>query len=257
MRITPSADNYALLRGRLLFNRKVNGVFQGLRDLGNATDFTLTTATDKLDHYSMQSGVSVKDKSVIKSASITGSFTLEEIVAENLALSFLADIVEVTRAASPTDETFNIAAVKKGYRYQLPDVFVDPGTSFSITKKGGGPAYVKGTDYTIHGPSGQIYITANSPMATHDVDVKYRKLAKTYQKLNAFKETSISGELHFISDVSEGTNLQNRIWSVTLTPDGDTGLISEEWAKLKFGVEINSDAANHPNYPYMEVIVHD
>lgn len=257
MRITPSAENYSLLRGRLLFNRKVNGVFQGLRDLGNATDFTLTTATDKLDHYSMQTGISVKDKTVIKSASINGSFTLEEIVAENLALSFLAEIVDVTQAADASNQTFNIAAVKAGYSYQLPAYFVDGGATFSIAPEGGGTAYAKGTDYTFNSDSGQIFVTATSAMVGHDIDVTYRKLAKTYQKLNAFKETSISGEMHFISDVEEGVSLQNRIWNVTLTPDGDTGLISEEWAKLKFGVEINSDAANHPSFPYMEVIVHD
>ena len=99
MATAPNSDNYTLGRGRLLFNRKVNGAFTGLRDLGNATNFTLSMSTEKLDHYSNRQGIRVKDKSVLTSMAITGSFTLDEIMADNLAMTFLASITDVTQTA--------------------------------------------------------------------------------------------------------------------------------------------------------------
>lgn len=253
MATAPNSDNYTLGRGRLLFNRKVNGAFTGLRDLGNATNFTLSMSTEKLDHYSNRAGIRVKDKSVLTSMAITGAFTLDEIMADNLAMTFLASITDVTQTAK-VDQTAGIAKSKKGHYFQLDDKFIDED---SVVVTDATPKIYKvGTDYTIHGPSGQLFITAGSTIADGTaLKVTYDTLAKTYKKLNAFDENSVEGELHFISDVAVGTNMQARMWSVTLMPSGDTGFISDEWNSLEFSLELSSDAANHPLFPYMELIV--
>ena len=253
MATAPNSDNYTLGRGRLLFNRKVNGDFTGLRDLGNATNFTLSMSTEKLDHYSNRAGIRVKDKSVLTSMAITGAFTLDEIMADNLAMTFLASITDVTQTAE-VDQTTKIAKSKKGHYFQLDDKFIDED---SVVVADATPkTYTVGTDYTIHGPSGQLFITAGSTIADDTaLTVTYDTLAKTYKKLNAFDENSVEGELHFISDVAVGTNMQARMWNVTLMPSGDTGFISDEWNSLEFSLELSSDEANHALFPYMELIV--
>ena len=253
MATAPNSDNYTLGRGRLLFNRKVNGAFTGLRDLGNATNFTLSMSTEKLDHYSNRQGIRVKDKSVLTSMAITGSFTLDEIMADNLAMTFLASITDVTQTAE-VDQTTAIAKSKKGHYFQLDDKFIDED---SVVVTDATPkTYTVGTDYTIHGPSGQLFITAGSTIADNTaLTVTYDTLEKTYKKLNAFDENSVEGELHFISDVAVGTNMQARMWNVTMMPSGDTGFISDEWNSLEFSLELSSDEANHALFPYMELIV--
>ena len=253
MATAPNSDNYTLGRGRLLFNRKVNGAFTGLRDLGNATNFTLSMSTEKLDHYSNRQGIRVKDKSVLTSMAITGAFTLDEIMADNLAMTFLASITDVTQTAE-VDQTTAIAKSKKGHYFQLDDKFIDED---SVVVADATPkTYTVGTDYTIHGPSGQLFITAGSTIADDTaLTVTYDTLAKTYKKLNAFDENSVEGELHFISDAAVGTNMQARMWNVTLMPSGDTGFISDEWNSLEFSLELSSDEANHALFPYMELIV--
>ena len=253
MATAPNSDNYTLGRGRLLFDRKVNGAFTGLRDLGNATNFTLSMSTEKLDHYSNRAGIRVKDKSVLTSMAITGAFTLDEIMADNLAMTFLASITDVKQVAEQ-DQTTEIAKSKKGHYFQLDNKFIDED---SVVVTDATPKIYKvGTDYTIHGPSGQLFITAGSTIANGTaLTVTYDTLAKTYKKLNAFDENSVEGELHFISDVAVGTNMQARMWSVTLMPSGDTGFISDEWNSLEFSLELSSDETNHPLFPYMELIV--
>lgn len=255
MSIAPNADNYTLGRGRLLFNRKnSDGSYQGMRDLGNANNFVLSISVDKLDHYSNRSGIRVKDKSVTLGVNINGSFNLDEINAENLAMTFLASITEIVQTAE-VGQSYTIEASKKGQYFETGDVFLDAGTVV-VTSDGGGTTYTLGTDYTVLDKSGQIFIMANSSIADDtQLEVTYNTLAKTYKKLNAYDDTAVEGILYFISDSSVGSNMQMRMWAVTLMPSGDAGMISEEWNSLDFEVEIGSDEANHPLFPYMECIV--
>lgn len=252
MPTAPNSENYTLGRGRLAFNRKVNGSFTGLRDLGNATDFTINVTTEKKDHYSSRQGLKVKDASVVVSMTVTGSFTLDEIMDENLALTLMASITEVEQTAA-TGKTHQATGVKIGHYIQLPDYFIDGST---VVVEVGATAKTVGTDYTVDANAGQLFIPATSTiLPTDTVDITYSTAAKTFKKLNAFDESSVEGELHFISNVGVGTNMQARIWKAILSPSGDLGLISDDWSSLKFDLELGDDSANHPLFPYMEMII--
>jgi hypothetical protein len=54
--------------------------------LGNAPSLTFSVAIEKLDHYSSQSGLRAKDKTVVTQVTPTMSFSLDEINSENLNL---------------------------------------------------------------------------------------------------------------------------------------------------------------------------
>lgn len=254
MTTAPSSDNYTLGRGRLAFNRKVDGVFQGLRDLGNATDFSITTSTEKKEHYGSRKGLKVKDKSVVVSMSINGKFTLDEIVPDNLAMALMASVTKVVQTAAQEETQTFTASSKKGGYLQLADYFIDP-TEANFTLTVELAAKTMGTDFTVDGPSGQIFILPGSTIADGSTCVvTYDTLAKTYWKLNAFNSSSVEGELHFISDNPVGANIHARIWNATISPSGDIGLISDDWSSLAFELELGDDSANHALFPYMEVV---
>ncbi|MEO0250055.1 MAG: hypothetical protein ABIN58_11130 [candidate division WOR-3 bacterium] len=89
---TPSTENYTIGKGVLYFDRHVNGVPSGMRDLGNAPNFTLTVTPEILDHFSSREGLKKKDKSVVVSLALGGKFTLEEYDIDNLALALYGSV---------------------------------------------------------------------------------------------------------------------------------------------------------------------
>jgi hypothetical protein len=83
--------NYVVGRGKLYFNKFLPGtktLSGGSRYLGNSPELSLSQDEDKLDHYNSDGGIKVKDASVSLQNDETGSFNLDDISPENLALWF-------------------------------------------------------------------------------------------------------------------------------------------------------------------------
>lgn len=62
------------------------------RQLGNVPEFEFTPAIERLDHFSSQSGIRTKDRSVVLEKSGTLRIVMEEPTAENLALAVLGTV---------------------------------------------------------------------------------------------------------------------------------------------------------------------
>jgi hypothetical protein len=78
-------------KGILKFDRfDAQGLPTGLRDLGNAPNFTIQPVLETLEHFSSREGIKKKDKTVIVSAGLTVKFTLDEFDRKNLALAMMA-----------------------------------------------------------------------------------------------------------------------------------------------------------------------
>jgi len=91
MATAPSTTNYVLGKGILKFDRfDSDGLPTGLRDLGNAPNFTIQPTVETLEHFSSREGIKKKDKTVIVSAGLTVKFTLDEYDRKNLALAMMA-----------------------------------------------------------------------------------------------------------------------------------------------------------------------
>ena len=54
-------DNLLLGKGKLYFKKNTE---DGFIELGNAPSFSITSTTEKLEHFSSQSGIKTKDKSI-------------------------------------------------------------------------------------------------------------------------------------------------------------------------------------------------
>lgn len=60
--------------------------------LGNVPEFEFTPNVEKLDHFSSQTGVRTKDKSVVLEASGTLRIVMDELTANNLRLALLGTV---------------------------------------------------------------------------------------------------------------------------------------------------------------------
>jgi len=86
-----------------------------------------------------------------------------------------------------------------------------------------------------------------------DVYVSYYSIGGTYKRVKSFTKNTIEGFLRFISDNPVGTQQELKIWSVSLSPTGDTAFIGEDWSTLGFTGEVLKDETGHPDSPYMDI----
>jgi hypothetical protein len=94
---------YTIPKGKLLFKMEGQSNFA---DLGNCTDFKFTVKTTEEKHFSSRSGFNTKDDSAITEQTAAGSFTLDDMMDENLKMFLLASAInsEVQASGSATDQ---------------------------------------------------------------------------------------------------------------------------------------------------------
>ena len=161
-----STDLYTLGKGVLYFDRfDEDGNPTGIRDLGNAPNFTLTPTVETLEHFSSREGLKKKDLTVNLSIGITAKFTLEEYDKENLAMALLGTV---------------------------------NGTLINLMMT----------------PGGQV-----------------------------------KGQLEFIGEPSAGPKFHAILWKVSLKPTSEIAFISDDWGKIDFEAEVESDET-HPDNLY-------
>jgi len=121
--------------------------------------------------------------------------------------------------------------------------------------------YTAGTDYEVNtdlkdDSIGRIKFLEGGSIADGDeVHVTFGYAAVTYYQIKAFSNTQIEGMLRFVSDNPAGEQQELEIWRVSLTPSGDTAMIGDDWSTLGFSGEILKDETNHPDSPYMNIIM--
>ena len=121
--------------------------------------------------------------------------------------------------------------------------------------------YVEGTDYELDttlsdDKIGRIkFLEGGTLTDGATVHVSYGYIALTYTLIKAFANTQIVGKLRFVSDNPAGNQQEVEVWSVSLTPAGDTAFIGDDWSTLGFVGEILKDETYHPLNPYMAIIM--
>ncbi len=87
MSTAPNTNNYSIPRGTVSFTPTGGS----LTVLGNCPQFRYTSDVTKLDHFSSQQGIRVKDRSVVTQLAATIAMVLDEINEFNLSLYLLAE----------------------------------------------------------------------------------------------------------------------------------------------------------------------
>lgn len=253
-------NDYTIGRGKTYFdkfapnsNRKTGEMY-----FGNGPEFTITTDTENLDHYASDYGLRVKDLTVLLEASMSGTFTCDNIVADNLALWFLGDVVNLTL----TDQTGAKEVFKpvlRGKYYQIGasddtptglydidnvqvgvadgDAEIVPGAGDISTLPGVTIVDAAG-NYELDLATGRIYIEIDSvAFAGNKQMIIQCDIAAQNRNMVIGKTNQIYGALRYISDNPVGTNKNYYFPKVALRPDGDYALKGDDWNVLSFSFE--------------------
>ena len=62
-------------------------------------------------------------------------------------------------------------------------------------------------------------------------------------------ESEIRGKLRFAGDPAAGPHYNCTLWTVTLKPTSEVGLITDDWGKIDFEAEVGKDETGHPTQP--------
>ncbi|HLP70320.1 MAG TPA: hypothetical protein VK181_22670, partial [Rhizobium sp.] len=113
--------NYVIGRGKLFFDPFLPGtktVSGNERYLGNSPELSSSQNEDKVDHYSSDYGIKVKDESISIQNDLSLSFSLDDIASENLALWFRGE-AQTNAIAGGSGKTTQVDAITLGSFVQL------------------------------------------------------------------------------------------------------------------------------------------
>lgn len=242
------SENYTLGRGELYFDKFTANTRNrtGERYLGNSPELNLTTESETLDHFNSDRGIRVKDKSILLEKSDSGSFILDEISNENVALWFLGDVSVRAQSAVAAPATENVPAnrVMPGTYYQIGATLANPTglrnvTVTTITSDPVGTTYVLNTDYTVDEELGRVYVVPGGAIdGTDPIIINYTAVASTREQVIVGEGTTIEGSLRFISFNPSGPRRDYWWPYVQLRADGDLALKGDEWQQLSFAFDI-------------------
>ena len=255
MGLNADGANLLLGKGKVFFDRfNANGVSTGLRFLGNVTALAMTTSDDVKEAYSSAEAGAPLLKSALIKRTIEVSLTMGEFTAENVALALMGtegyQAARTTAAVAAYD--LGIAAVDRTYK------FADDGpikaSPAPVIKIGTGTALTANTDYVLDLARGTVYLKSNATTlagvdGTKKLNVAYSTddvVASTNARVNAGISGTIEGMLQFIADPSSGPKWDIDIWRVDFTPDGEFGVIGEDFGEFKIKGKVVSDANLHP-----------
>src|SRR5690349_6531637 len=239
--------NYVVGRGRLFFNKflpNTKTLSGGARYLGNSPELTLSQDEEKLDHYNSDSGIKVKDASVSLQNDQSGSFSLDDISADNLALWFRG-VVESNAVAggAVADEAHNNVQLGTYLQLGLTDGNPIGARNVSLVvvtnvTQAGAVVDMAG-NYEVDPVTGRVLILddATDIAADDDLTIDYTAAAGTEEHVIA-AGTVIEGRLEFFRDNAAGET-RDYIWPyVQISPDGDFSLKGDDWQTMTFSLEV-------------------
>jgi hypothetical protein len=238
------SEKYINGKGKLYFAPFITGTQtpKAERYLGNAPEVAIAFDVSYLDHFASTGGIKVKDQQVAIQVNRSGSCTLDSITSDNLSMLFFGTAAKVTTAASTVANEPHLIDALDRY-IQLGSSDANPTgnrkvASVVVTNVGGVTTYAAGTDYTIDLALGRLYIPPTSTIAVNSsIEIDYSITAQVAERVIS-GTTPIEGSFRFIADNPAGENLDYFMPWVKLTPNGDFNLISDEWLKASFKLEV-------------------
>lgn len=239
--------NQTLGRGKVYVSTFKSGTHTpaGWRFLGNTPSFNINVNQQKLDHFSSDAGVRVKDKSVVLQVDVTGNLVLDDINFANLSLFFFGTGSTLVQT-SATAQVESFTNVLQGYAYQLGITNSNPTGVRSISNvvvAVGGSTKTLDTDYTLDTDRGRIFIVEGGTIADNaTIQVTYDRAVKSRKQFIS-GTTQIEGALMFESANPQGAKTDFYMPYVRLGPNGDFNLKADEWQQLPLTAEILADTA--------------
>lgn len=250
--------NYVVGRGRIYFNQFKPGsnvTAGGELYFGNTPELTINTDSETLDHYSSESGLREMDMRVLLELTQGGTFTTDEINADNLALFFLGEKATITQT-QVTGKKEVIATIHKARYIQVGsdsnnptgvrDInnltvgVVDAGVAIStgsgdISTISGITMVPLAKNFEVDLANGRIYVEPDAPdVANGQQAVLQYDVNPQVRTMVIGRSAMVYGSLRFISDNPVGTQKDYFFPKVALQPDGDYALKGDDWQVMSF-----------------------
>lgn len=239
-----ASENLTIGRGELWFAPFKTGTQtpDGYFFVGNCPSISLNREADLLPHYSSTRGFRRKDEEITIEARLNGSFEVDDVRAETLALFFMGTALTLT-SSSATGTQYVIMGVKKGRTYQIGESASAPSgvrkIASPVVVDHDTPAttFVAGTDYTIDNDLGLITILSTGAITDGtDVRVTYNQTVASRDIVIA-SDAETQGAMKYVAYNPIGKNFDYTFPWVKVRPNGDLGLITEEWMTVPLSVE--------------------
>jgi hypothetical protein len=239
--------NYVVGRGKLFFNQflpDTKTLGGGARYLGNSPELTLSQDEETLDHYNSDEGIRVKDASVSLQNDQSGSFSLDDISPENLALWFRSAVERnVIAGGAVVNEPHNDVA--KGTYRQLGLTAGNPIGARNVTLvvinnvTQANALVAEAGNYEVDPVTGRVLILDDAPDIDEgdDLVIDYTAAAGN-EEIVVAGGTLIEGRMEFFASNAAGEN-RDYIWPyVQVRPDGDFSLKGDDWQTMTFSLEV-------------------
>jgi hypothetical protein len=236
------------------------GLPTGLRHLGNCTKFELDLKDDIAELYSsLNKSVSLIETALKKrqpKISITGTdFSFDHLAIAQMSSGKTTASTSATTFTAETLMTSAQTVNSVGRFFRLANLNVDgTGTRPVLTQNS--VTLVDGTDWTMPDAQlGLIYIPVGSAIdvtGTHPVTATYHTLVGTNNFVAAGTVPFQTGHILFDPDPVDGQKIACDIWRCNLNPNGQIGLIADDYGNWSLDGNILDDTANHPTAPFYQ-----
>lgn len=105
---SPNILNYTVGKGRVQVRLSGDTNF---RDIGNCPEFEFTPTIEKLEHFSSQTGVKSKDRTIVLSKAGTLRIVMEELTAENMRIALLGNAISLQSGGDQEIEIFGSSSI--------------------------------------------------------------------------------------------------------------------------------------------------
>jgi hypothetical protein len=233
-----------------------NGLPTGLRHLGNCTKFELDVKDDIAELYqSLNKSVSLIATAVKKRVpkiSITGTdFSSDHMAIVAMSAGKTSLATTVSTFTLETLISVAQAANAKGRYFRTANPNIDNSGTLPVLVQNA-VTLVAGTDYIVSDPvTGTIYIPSTSGVvAGFIVTITYHTLLGAFDQVAGITVPHQQGHVVFIPDPVDGQKIGCDIWRANLNPNGQIGLIADDYGNWTLDGQILDDTANHPAAPY-------
>lgn len=238
---SPSADLLTLGRGIVRWAPIVSGVRGNFLDMGNVESLSIATADTKLTKKSSRVAANVTYKEITSEREVTVTMQGDEFNSDILAALLQGNIQSVGASAGGTvlDEVLG--------QFTELDVMVKlahPLVSSVIVQQGA-TSFVEGVDFVVvDAVRGFVKLLSTGSIALNvDTKVDYDwAVAVAHKRIRGGTETVKEATIRFAADNAQGPNRDADFYRVSLTSDGDLGLIATEFGTWTLKAKLLDDS---------------
>lgn len=235
-----------------------NGNPTGFRHLGNATKFEIQLKDEMAELYqSINKSVTLIASALKKRQGVVSIVGTDFSSVHGVITQMAAAKTSLTTTTTPiTNETLISAAATANclgryFRTANPNI----GTLTDL--KQNSIALTANTDYVLADAlHGVIYIPLTSTIntgGTEAVTADYTPLAGSFDQVAAATVPFQKGHILFVPDPVDGQHITVDVWQVNLHPNGQMGLIADDYGNWELEGDILDNTAATPNAPFYQL----